>query len=258
MIIRIPHHHQQPRPAPGARPASGSTRRPQPRYRHRARDRSRPARGSATARTATAAGISEFRQHCALNGTQASAGTGASSSQSGGGYERPGRSRVPHAGCGPGGIFSAVSPGPARTAVRRQPHRAAQGVTAPAVRGPGAGKPDRRTFLTASYSVLLYTCLPTPAPPGYQRRPNWADVDTGFPGIPGGRPGCGPSAPLPVRAVIVAVGILAGQRENVPSMYLQRIGQRLGSRCLLGLRPYHARNPMRAERKPSFLSDSRC
>jgi hypothetical protein len=46
--------------------------------------------------------------------------------QSGGGYERLGRSRVPHAECGPGRIFSAVSPGPARTAVRRQPHRVAR------------------------------------------------------------------------------------------------------------------------------------
>lgn len=85
--------------------------------------------------------------------------------QSGRGYERLGRSRVPHAGCGPGGIFSAVSPGPARTAVTRQPHRAARASPRPAAGGPGARKPDRRTFLTASYSVLLYACLPTPVPP---------------------------------------------------------------------------------------------
>ena len=71
------HDHSHPTRTP---PASGSTRRAQSRYRHHARDRSRPARGSAAARTAAAAGISEFRQHCALNGTQAPAGKDASPS----------------------------------------------------------------------------------------------------------------------------------------------------------------------------------
>jgi hypothetical protein len=46
--------------------------------------------------------------------------------QSGGGYEWPGRSRAPHAERGPGAIFSAVPPGTARTAVTRQPRRAAR------------------------------------------------------------------------------------------------------------------------------------
>jgi hypothetical protein len=45
----------------------------------------------------------------------------------------------------------------------------------------------------------------------------------GFPAFPGVRSACGLSAPLPARA---AVGILTGKRNNVPPMYLQRIGQR--------------------------------
>ena len=45
-------------------------------------------------------------------------------------------------------------------------HRRGKAVDpAPARGDPAARKPDRRTFLTASYSVLLYACLPTPVPP---------------------------------------------------------------------------------------------
>src|SRR4051812_2567834 len=86
--------------------------------------------------------------------------------QPSGGHGPPGRSRAPDAGCGPGGIFTAVSPGPARSAVGWQPHRAARASPRPPPETPGAEGPDLRTFLTASYSVLLYVYLPTPEPPG--------------------------------------------------------------------------------------------
>ena len=45
-------------------------------------------------------------------------------------------------------------------------HRGKAEDPAPARGDPAARKPDRRTFLTASYSVLLYVYLPTQVPPG--------------------------------------------------------------------------------------------
>jgi hypothetical protein len=79
------------------------------------------------------------------------------------------------------------------------------------------------------------------------RRVGTTAASPGFPpAFAGVRPACGPSAPLPARAAIAAVGILAGQRKNVPPMYLRRRGQRLGTRCLLGMRPNHARNVHRS------------
>jgi hypothetical protein len=87
------------------------------------------------------------------------------------------------------------------------------------------------------------------------RRVGTTAASPGFP-IPRRRPACGPPAPLPARAAIAAVGILAGQRNNLPPMYRQRMGQRLGSRCLLGVRPKPALKRTRAERKPSFPRSS--
>ena len=82
-------------------------------------------------------GSRHFRIPAALHPEwHAGAGREGRFTQSGGGYERLGRSRAPHAECGPGGIFSAVSPGPARTAVRRQPHRAARASPRPPPEAP--------------------------------------------------------------------------------------------------------------------------
>jgi hypothetical protein len=60
-------------------------------------------------------------------------------------------------------------------------------------------------------------------------------VSRAFPGRPArARP---VPAPLPARAGVLADGIQAGQRQNVPPMYLRRSspprGQSLGSRCVL-------------------------
>jgi hypothetical protein len=56
--------------------------------------------------------------------------------------------------------------------------------------------------------------------------------------------------------------MLAGQRENVPQMYLLR--SRLPTaameahKYLLGVRSYHYRNRTRADPKPTFISDRAC
>ena len=96
--------------------------------------------------------------------------------QSGGGYERPGRSRVPHAECGPGRIFSAVSPGPARTAVTRQPLRRRPG-RHPARRRRRRPWREKAGLAEVPYRQLFRTPLRLPA-------------DTGTPGTRGMRRQC--------------------------------------------------------------------
>ena len=129
------------------------------------RDRSRPATGSSViARTAAAAGISEFRRTCALNGRRVPAEGTLHAAR-----RRPRAARtIPRTArrMRTRRHLQRGFTGTARTAAGRQAASGGQRVTAPAAGGPGAGKPDRRTFLTASYSVLLYVYLPTPVPPG--------------------------------------------------------------------------------------------
>jgi len=167
-------------PAPGTRPRPprppGSTQRHQPRYRHR--DGTKPAPDRAHDRPGAAGGASRhsgFRQPCTLNGRRASLDGWAS-----GGWRQP---RSPPGNPGHRTLNTAPPPLSARSWRRRRcrheavdPAPRGQPVAVPAAEGPPRPSggttaareldPDRRRFLTASYSVLLYVYLPTPVPPG--------------------------------------------------------------------------------------------
>ena len=134
------------------------------------RDRSRPAQGSATARPTVPAA---FRIPAALRSEwQTGTARQVRFTQPGGGHERHGRSRTPHAACGPARIFSAVSPAlPAPRSGGRTHHAASLSQRPPPEAPRRSGDPPResrtrRPFRTASYSVLLSVYLPTPEPPG--------------------------------------------------------------------------------------------
>jgi hypothetical protein len=154
-----------------------------------------PAQGSATARTTASR---HFRIPAALR-PEWHAGDGGKGrfTQSGAGYERPGRSRAPHAGCGPGGIVSAGSPA---LPLRGQ---AAGRITRPARRrarcrrpGAGAGRPRREKSGPAAVPHRQLIRIPVPIPPRLEP-PGGGEC--------AGRGGIKPSSGLPdlIRAQLV-------------------------------------------------------
>jgi hypothetical protein len=178
----VAHDHSvpTPAPAPGTRRASRWRRAARAAHRvtrretHAARIRldpppaatlSSPRPGPVPPRTGQrdrpdSCGSRHFRIPAALRPEwHAGAGRKGRFTQSGGGYERPGRSRVSHAGCGPSGTFSAVSPGAARSAVRRQQHRAARASPRPPPQAlAGESRTGGRSLPPAIPYSFTYTC----------------------------------------------------------------------------------------------------
>ena len=128
------------------------------------RDRSRPARGSATARTAVPAA---FRITAALRSEwQTGTARQVRFMPPGGGHDHHGRSRTPHAECGPAGIFSAVSPALPAPRSGGRPHHAACASPRPPPEAPRrSARPRREKAGPGGHSAppaipysFLYTC----------------------------------------------------------------------------------------------------